>query len=76
MENKTYTIATMQDIFDLITEDNIDSFMLDFYKMVHTNALARKEIGEEEWMKLRMPSFRWINDNKNDLEFKFDTYDR
>lgn len=74
MKYKTYTIATMQDIFDIIKEDNINAFMLDFYKMIHTNVLARKEIGEEDWVKLRMPSFEWKDDGKSDLSFKFEVY--
>lgn len=61
---------SLQDIFNVISFDNIDRFMLDFYKTVHHLA-EFKEITPEHIVKdIRFTRFEWIDDGKNDLTIK------
>lgn len=67
---KTYTVETVQDIFNLVTEKNINRFMKEFKMGLKTGielrklvtVIAKKDGVEPSVNVLDMPSFTWIDD--------------
>lgn len=58
----------MQDIFNTINSENIDRFMLDFYKMFHKLAESTEGIDKSN---IKMSYFEWIDDGNNEITLKF-----
>jgi len=69
--NKIYEISTVQDIFDVVTEDNLEVFMKDLINTVISYAAFKKELSEEEIKEIKAPSFMWIDDGTNDFQIKY-----
>ena len=68
---KTYQIASMQDIADCVTVDNLDGFMTDFKAVLssfllikETVNIAKKKDGVLTDGTLFFPPFEWIDDWK------------
>ena len=68
---KTYQIATMQDIADCVTVDNLEGFMTDFkavlssYLLIkETVNIAKKKDGVLTDGTLFFPPFEWVDDWK------------
>lgn len=59
-------IKTIDDIFHLVTKDNLDRFMLDFYKTFHTIAEAKEE-NPEAFKESTMTTFDWGDDGSNEI---------
>lgn len=66
MTNKTYKIETVQDIYDCITTENIERFMLDFYKLFDTMVQVKEM---SEGINIKNPYFTWIDDGKMNISF-------
>lgn len=64
--NKEYKIETVQDIYNCITTENIERFMLDFYQLFDTMAQI-KEMDKE--VDIKNPYFTWIDDGKMNITF-------
>lgn len=64
--NEIIEIKTINDIYQLVTKDNLDRFMLDFYKTFHTIAEA-KEGNPEAFKESKMTVFIWKDDSKNEI---------
>ena len=61
---KRYELSTVQDIFNILTEKNINKFMKEF-KMGMKLGITLRNINENENPEaycLKMPSFIWIDD--------------
>ena len=68
---KTYQIATMQDIADCVTVDNLEGFLTDLHGVLSAYLLTKEtvRIGIEKGQiasdfTLPPPSFEWIDDWK------------
>lgn len=67
---KEYKLETIQDIFDMLDEKNINRFMKDFKQGMRISIAMRtlsESIGESVGLDknastLKMPSFTWIDD--------------
>lgn len=66
-----YKLKTVQEIFDILTEKNIDKFMLEFKMImqvgINVRNISKAVIEKEEGVVpeddcLKMPSFVWIDD--------------
>ncbi len=57
MEKQTHEIETIEDIFDVVTEDNFDRFMTDFYVFVAQIAKVKREIPDVE-----IKTMKWTDD--------------
>jgi hypothetical protein len=64
-KSKQYEIITVQDIFSILTDKNINKFMREF-KQAMKIGIALREITKALDLKdndaLKMPSFTWIDD--------------
>lgn len=56
---KTYTIATMQDIADCVTIENLEGFLTDFQNVLLSYLLAKEMVKN-----VKLPSFEWTDDWK------------
>lgn len=85
MENKRYTLKTVEEIVDLIDENNFANFMIDFtdlmIKVVQLKKDIKKVTGNASTR--LMKEFDWIDDGENgtkEIRFndgkvlKFDTF--
>jgi hypothetical protein len=57
-------IKTVQDIFDTVNLENIDRFMLDFYKIFHSLSEAHEGLDKNG---IRMEYFDWTDDGENKI---------
>jgi len=73
MKKEVIEIKNIQDIYDIITEENLDRFMLDFYKLFHTLAASKKD--DENWKKLKLGHFNWKDDGDNNITINFNNND-
>jgi len=64
---KEYEISTIQDIFDIVTTENIDRFMTDFYKMFDSIAKLKQNLESQTLVNMTMPSYTWTDDGKMNL---------
>lgn len=69
MKPKEYKIKTIDEIFEVVNEDNVDCFLEDFSNFVKIKVSMRKII-EDFSISTCKPStgFNWIDDGKNDAE--------
>lgn len=56
---KTYTIATMQDIADCVTIENLEGFFTDFQNVLLSYLLAKEMVKD-----VKLPQFEWTDDWK------------
>jgi len=78
MEEKKYQIKTMQDVFNCVTMDNINNFIIDFRGVIETYIAFRnlsKTIGEVEGLppglaEVSSEGYTWIDDGKHDKTVK------
>ena len=78
---KTYHIATMQDIANCVTVDNLEGFMTDFKALLSSYLLIKETVkigiknGEISGdANILFPAFEWVDDWKeteDETEFKF-----
>ena len=61
-----YEISTLQDITEVVTTANLDSFLFDLKSLLLHVILSNAAAGE----KLKYPNFTWTDDGKNNLDFK------
>jgi hypothetical protein len=68
-----YEISTIEELFDVLTEENFDRFLKDFEAGMRSGIAMRemvKEIAkandiEPDDSLLKMPTFTWIDDRKD-----------
>lgn len=65
-------ITTIQDIFNTVNKENIDRFMLDFYKIFHSISEAYDGISKED---VKMEYFDWVDDGNNDITLDLESND-
>ena len=78
MDVKQYQINTMQDIFNCVTKENLDNFMIDLRGVIETYIAFRdlaKTIGEVEGLppglaEVSSEGYKWIDDGKHDKTVK------
>lgn len=70
MTNKTYNIYTIQQIADIVTTENIDRFMADFYKVMDYFTKVKEHMPAEQFKDIRMPSFEWTDDGEDNFDVK------
>ena len=78
MKTKHYEINTIQDIFNCVTKDNLDNFMIDLRCVIETYIAFRdltKTIGEVEGLppelaKIKSEGYTWIDDGKHEKTLK------
>lgn len=73
---KHHKINTIQDIINIITPENIDSFLIDFRKVlesaIHLKSLGKSICDAEdipEW-ELISEGFLWIDDGENKIKIE------
>jgi hypothetical protein len=68
MTPKEYDLKTIEDITNVLTESNIDNFLVDF-KMWLSMRIEFKKIKEAEGVvKFDNTQFRWIDDGKHEAD--------
>lgn len=66
MTPKHNKINTIQDIINVITSENIDTFLNDFEAVVRSALLIKETTG----ITPQTDGFTWIDDGKNDITIK------
>lgn len=74
MEKETYTIKTVQDIYNLLTEDNIENFSIDMIEVFLQIVHIKKEVAKQGFDPLTAVLYKeitWTNDgiHKSTAEF-------
>lgn len=66
---KKYKIETIQDIFKIITTENVEAFIKDFASWARLTVEKKEEIEKLniEGLTLQESRFTWVDDGKNDL---------
>ena len=70
MEPKEYEISTIQDIFNVVTTENIERFMIDFYKSFDNMARLKESLSVEILADIKVSSLRWIDDGQMNFSIK------
>jgi hypothetical protein len=66
MTNKTYHIKTIKELMEIVTEKNIDCFLIDFENWLRLS-VKLKSIAKQTGSKMKMlDEFGWIDDGTND----------
>jgi len=70
---REYKIETVQDMFDVVTTDNIERFLMDFCMAFHMMAEAKENLHKDgiDLSEIKNPYFIWKDDGKTDISFKF-----
>jgi hypothetical protein len=65
-EQKEIELITITDIFNTVTKDNLDNFMIDF-----RNFLQNVVVLKEARLPVALEKFIWIDDGKHDQTHQF-----
>lgn len=68
-EPKKYEIKTIEDMYNIVTLDNLDRFMGDMYKVFHQLAQVKHNVGEEAFKEFKFGKSVWIDDDKNNIHY-------
>jgi hypothetical protein len=63
-------IETIQNVFNTVNLENIDRFMLDFYKIFHGISKATEGIDKSD---MKMTYFDWIDDGGNEITLNLES---
>lgn len=63
-----YNLRTIKQITNVVNENNIDNFLIDFGNFLRTR-IGFKKLGLKGIAKMDFTSFKWIDDGKTDIIF-------
>jgi len=66
---RTYTLKTIEDITNVLTNENVDNFLVDF-KAWLSYRLKFKEVKIDNLVKFDNTKFTWIDDGKHEADIR------
>lgn len=68
---KTYKLKTIKDILEVVTEDNLENFMVDLMAFLSMRIEFNKLETLKGVIKMDDSCFQWIDDGKHNATYKF-----